>query len=250
MKIKLIKNWLITGDCHGNIFKFKTIDKKIYKPNETAIICLGDMGINYYLNGNDKKIKEKLKRIGFTYYIVRGNHEERPSNIETMNKIYDENVNGYIYMEEQFPNIHYFMDGGDMYVINNKKCLIVPGAYSIDKYYRLENGYKWFKDEQLNEVEKEELKQKITEEYDYILSHTCPISFQFYIKDLFLGCVDNSTIDNSTEFFLQEIYDNYEHKPYVYFGHYHDDRNVASIATMLYNKIIPFENKINYGGII
>ena len=51
----MIKNFLIAGDQHGNFNDLIwNIDTDVYNPKETAIIVLGDAGINYYLNGKDK----------------------------------------------------------------------------------------------------------------------------------------------------------------------------------------------------
>ena len=55
-----------------------------YEPAETALIILGDAGINFYLNKTDKKNKKIINNTGYIIYCVRGNHEERPENIETM----------------------------------------------------------------------------------------------------------------------------------------------------------------------
>ena len=80
----MIKNVLITGDTHGRVVeRVQNIarDYPNYKPNETAIIILGDAGINFYLNKSDKKNKYRINNLGYTIYCVRGNHEEHPGNI-------------------------------------------------------------------------------------------------------------------------------------------------------------------------
>lgn len=47
------------------------------------LIVLGDVGINYYLNEEDRNYKEYLKKLNLKLFCVRGNHEERPENIST-----------------------------------------------------------------------------------------------------------------------------------------------------------------------
>lgn len=47
------------------------------------LIILGDVGINYYLNEKDKKLKEQLKNYNIKLFCVQENHEERPKNIST-----------------------------------------------------------------------------------------------------------------------------------------------------------------------
>lgn len=31
---------------------------------------------------------------------------------------------------------------GDIFEINGKQCIVIGGAYSVDKFYRLHNGWK------------------------------------------------------------------------------------------------------------
>ena len=51
------------------------------------LIILGDVGINYYLNEKDKKLKEQLKNYNIKLFCVQENHEERPENISTYKEI-------------------------------------------------------------------------------------------------------------------------------------------------------------------
>ena len=37
---------------------------------------------------------------------------------------------------------------GDIFEINGKQCIVIGGAYSVDKFYRLHNGWKQWPDEQ------------------------------------------------------------------------------------------------------
>ena len=45
----------ITGDTHRDFYRLNIINKN----ENDMLIILGDVGINYYLNKDDKKIKEK-----------------------------------------------------------------------------------------------------------------------------------------------------------------------------------------------
>lgn len=251
----VIKKWFITGDTHGaqDLCNRQRIMKKKYpnlNPAETGIIILGDAGINYHgetLGGNyDAKDKEAVNKYGYQLYILRGNHELRPSTLSTIKLKEDEEVNGSVYYEEEYPNIHYFLDGGGCYVIDDNAIFVIPGAFSVDKNFRLATGRKWFRDEQLTEEEKERLFWELQMIYDsgvnlpIILSHTCPYKWEKYIKYLFLNEIDQSLVDKKTEIFLDKILDNMFYKHW-YFGHFHDDKDFYSIAaTMLYQKIIPF----------
>jgi 3-oxoacid CoA-transferase subunit A len=95
------------------------------------LIILGDAGFNFYLNKTDWKLKRNTNNTGYTIYCVRGNHEERPENLK-IPLVYDEEVNGLVYCEKEFPNIKYFVDGSS-YDIKGYSVLTIGGAYSVDK---------------------------------------------------------------------------------------------------------------------
>ena len=110
-----VKTWIVTGDTHGRVEERLRQIAAAYpdlKPTETGVIILGDVGLNYYLNDKEKKVKRDLHRIGFQLYCLHGNHEERPDNLINMVRTYDSNVGGEILVEQGYPLIKYFLDGG------------------------------------------------------------------------------------------------------------------------------------------
>lgn len=252
----MIKHWIITGDTHGRVQgRLEQIAEYHtgFKPEETGIIILGDAGINFYLNKTDRKNKTMLSHSPYTIYCVRGNHEERPENISSMIIKYDKDVHGDVYLEEEFPNIRYFMDGGE-YIINDKTCLVLGGAYSIDKWHRLKQISEpgawcgWFKDEQLSEEERAIILKKINDKhYNFIFSHTCPRSLE--PKDLFLEFVDQSTVDKTMEDWLEKV-KNSVHWNVWCFGHFHADRIETECVEQFYRYFEPMNNIWNrwYGG--
>lgn len=216
----MIKTWLITGDTHADNRRFESI-KDDYTPSETAIIILGDSGVNFFRNKRDIRTKEELKNYGFRFYMVRGNHDSRPEDVPDMIEIYDQNVKNFIYMEPEYPSIRYFKDGG-IYEINGLKTLIIGGAYSVDKYYRLEMHWTWHENEQLTLEEMKNIQNKIYgENFDLVLTHTCPLSWQ--PTDLFLIGLDQNTVDNFMERTFDDIRKKINWKVWL-FGHYHADR--------------------------
>lgn len=236
----MFKRIFCIADIHGSYIPIENFwnrhkEKINFSPQTDCIILLGDAGLNYYLNKNDKKFKYELGKYPFTYFCIRGNHEERPSIIasqkvkEWQTETFFENI---IYVEKDYPYIKYALDNIQIYnisylntdnIIKKYKTLIIPGAYSIDKYYRIKNGWNWFKFEQLSKEEQEEGRKLIQKnpEFDIVLSHTCPISYE--PTDLFLPFIDQSTVDRSMEQFLEEIEYNIEYKLYL-FGHFHNLR--------------------------
>lgn len=244
-----IKNWIITGDTHGGvatISRVGNIDRNMRCiPAETAIIILGDAGLNYFLNNTDKKYKKLLNSQDYHIYCVRGNHEERPENIPGMILVEDENVDNAVWMQEEFPNIRYFVDGNE-YTIGGHSALVLGGAYSIDKWYRLARaGYSpaeaetanpkkcgWFKDEQLTLQEMSDIWDKICgKRYDFIFTHTCPLSWE--PTDLFLRGVDQSQVDKSMELWLDKVQQAVDWRVWL-FGHYHADRVERPCVEQMY----------------
>ncbi len=233
-----IKNWLITGDTHGrNCDRLRSIKENMpeYVPAETAVIILGDCGFNYYLDSSDRRHKKEASKYGYTIYCVRGNHEARPSEKLGMKLVNDDNVGGPVWVEEQFPLIHYFTDWG-IYNINGLKTLVIGGSYSVDKWYRLQNGWRWFEDEQLSFAEMAECEQAVTgQNFDLVLAHTCPLSLQ--PTDLFLRGLDQSTVDNSMEVWMEDLLRNKITWKLFLFGHYHADRVEYPHVEMFYQEI-------------
>ena len=225
----MIKNWLVTGDTHGQVMtRLMNIGTTDYPPEETALIILGDAGFNFYLNKTDWKLKRNTNNTGYTIYCVRGNHEERPS---ICAKKYpdkwhiEEFWDNIVYVENDYPNIKYALDEAAIYNIPYfYKALVIPGAYSVDKYYRLKNNWSWFENEQLNEQERENCLRLIEKnpKIDFVFSHTCPIMFE--PTDLFLSCVDQSMVDKSMERLLGEVECNLSYHAWIW-GHYHAFRD-------------------------
>jgi 3-oxoacid CoA-transferase subunit A len=221
----MIKHVLITGDCHGKVdTRLAQIKDTMpeYDPSETAVIILGDVGFQYYKNKKDWKLKHNAAQFGYTLYCLRGNHEDRIENNKEAHRIYDAEVKGYVWVEDEFPNIKYFDDDVSEYIINGKKVLTIPGAYSVDKWYRLQNNWMWFADEQLTAQEQVFAEVFFSgRHYDFVFSHTCPISWE--PSDLFLSMIDQSTVDKTMEVWMDKFKDMIGWNCWC-FAHYHTDR--------------------------
>lgn len=235
---------IVCGDIHGQTAPVENIWRRLNKEVDESdvLILLGDCGLNYFFNYRDDNTKKKLKKFGFTYFCIRGNHEERPENCaaaapENWHK--EEFFGNEVWVQNKYPYIKYALDQVAEYNIDGKSTLVVPGAYSVDKEYRLRQGWSWFPQEQLSWEEQEDGLKNLKSHYDYILSHTCPQGFLPYIQDLFLSVVDQSSVDKTTENYLQTIAErvNWDH---WYFGHYHDNRDIGAFnTTMLMHQELP-----------
>ena len=72
---------------------------------------------------------------------------------------------------------------------------------------------------------------------DIVLSHTCP--YKYLPREMFLGGIDQSTVDYSTEHFLNEIENTVDYNLW-YCGHYHTDKKIDKMIFM-FHKIEEFK---------
>lgn len=228
--------WYITGDTHGVYTRFTNMDE--YKTDERiGVIILGDCAVNWTLKPeHDSGLKRQLtkKFSNFEWFFLRGNHDARPERVPTMCKMWNDDVTGMVYQEPKYPNLHYFIDG-ETYHINGYRVLTIGGAYSVDKYYRLERGAIWHEDEQLSPIERRTIKLAVSgEHFDFVLTHTAPICWE--PTDVFLSVIDQSTVDKSTELWLDEIRQSITYKIWL-FGHFHRDRLERPGVQMMYQDI-------------
>lgn len=227
----------ITGDIHGDITRIKNIEKFCIS-NETSendcIILLGDVGINYHGDFRDKIRKELMSKIPITFVCIRGNHEMRPEKIHTyQEKPFFDDI---VYYEPEYSNILFLKDGHN-YTIGEHNYFVLGGAYSVDKFYRLEKGYNWFSDEQLDEKERNSIDNFLTtnNNFDIILSHTCPDEWQ--PTELFLSYIDQSKVDKTIEKWLSQVKSKIKYNKW-YFGHFHGEKiNNEDNFEMLYREI-------------
>lgn len=242
----------IMGDIHGSFkpirdFHMRHNTNKEYNIADKTIILLGDAGLNFFFNYRDEEFKRKLGRYPFTYFVVRGNHEERPSICveKTPDKWHREPFwGGQVWVENDYPYIKYAEDFVSFYYIPSwidymppenpldddievqkyYKTLVIPGAYSVDKYKRLEMGWSWFPQEQLSEDERLAGLALIEQQgwnCDLVLSHTCPVCYE--PTDLFLPIVDQSTVEKDMEKYLGQIECQLDYSVHLW-GHYHQYR--------------------------
>lgn len=259
----------ITGDIHGDpnqIVNFCIIHQLT---SDDTVVMLGDVCLNYWYSKRDAQAKRKLRKTGVTFLCIHGNHEARPSTISSYKT--KEWNGGTVWYEEEYPNILFAKDG-DIFELDGKKCLVLGGAYSVDKYYRfhrylsyceniddydmetitavrdiifgvnvtddilkkvneaIDNSdgkeFKWWKDEQPSEDIKAYVEENINKhngKVDFVFSHTCPA--KYIPTEMFLDGLNQATVDNSTEKWLDKIEDNLTYKRW-YCGHWHTNKTI------------------------
>lgn len=212
----------ITGDIHGDITRIEDFCNRLdgMLSSNDVMIILGDCGFNYYLNKRDSKLKEKANNLGIIIFCVKGNHELHPDMIPSYKT--KEWNGGTVYFEEKYPNLLFAKDG-EIYDFDEKKVFVMGGAYSVDKFYRIMRGWHWFDSEQPSEETKVygmKRLESVDWKVDIVLTHTAPLSAE--PRHLFLSMIDQSTVDKTTEIYLQEISEKLDFQKW-YFGHFHGD---------------------------
>lgn len=212
----------LTGDIHGDPTQVELFCSKMQLTEKDTIIMLGDVGVNYYGGKRDRLPKRILSSLPVTFLCIHGNHEIRPQNIpEYKPTIWN---GGRVLVDEEHPNI-LFAEDGEVYDLDGKKALAIGGAYSVDKFYRLQRDFGWWADEQPSVETKRKIEAVLSarKDIDIILSHTCPK--KYIPTEMFLPMIDQSTVDNSTEEWLDTIEDAVEYKAW-YCGHWHTDKRI------------------------
>jgi len=197
---------------------------------DDMLIILGDVGLNYHNSISEMRHKENLEKyLPITLLCIHGNHERRPETIPSYKEA--ERFGGMVYAEPGLPSLLFAKDG-EVYNFGGKRCIVIGGAYSVDKHYRLSKNWGWFADEQPSEEIKARVEKRFDDEnwtVDIVLSHTCP--FKYIPREMFIAEIDQSSVDNSTEKWLDGIENRLNYNRW-YCGHYHTDKSIDKMRFM------------------
>ena len=219
----------VTGDTHREFSRFGRLDLT----EDDLIIVLGDVCINYYLDSSDDSVKKKLNKYPCRFFFVRGNHEERPENISSYSLNHVEGiVTGEVFTEKKYPKLMFATEG--LCEIGGNRCFVTNGAYSVDKYYRLEKGYSWFPDEELTDAEMAETLAKAEQagKVDYVFSHTCPEKYM--PRFMFLDGIDKSKVSHRMEIFYDQLEETLDYGRW-WCGHFHTDWSIDKMRFIYYD---------------
>ena len=150
----------ITGDIHGSLEPIYDLFDRFSPSENDIVVILGDVGINYTGTLQDIGMKRAMSRLRSTFFCIHGNHENRPQNIASYKE--KEWNGGRVMYEDDFPSILFPIDG-EIFELEGKKCIVIGGAYSVDKFYRLSRGMKWWPDEQPSPEIKEYVEKQLDE---------------------------------------------------------------------------------------
>lgn len=219
----------ITGDTHGDFDRIVRFCEKMQTSRDDVMIILGDAGFNYYGGWRDERQKKRMACLPITIFCIHGNHEMRPESLPGYRE--QQWHGGTAYAEDAYPNLLFAKDG-EVYDLDGKKALVIGGAYSVDKHYRLSRGWSWWPDEQPSQEIKERVEQtleRIGWQVDIVLTHTVPLHYE--PREVFLPFIDQSEVDKSTEAWLGGIEARLFYSRW-YCGHYHVSKTVDKLVFM------------------
>lgn len=236
-----------TGDKHGDYSSIKLFCESHDVGKDAGgdyMVVLGDNGVNYFGGKKDRRLKAELAALPITFFMVRGNHDQRPSLKSCREEDYTSDyVSGPVLVEDEFPNILYAKDGG-MYDFGGTSVMVIGGAYSVDKFLRLErqaqgfSQYRWFPDEQLTKAEMDSILETArAQRPDVILSHTCPYSMIPW--DRCISNVYGGPPDYTMEHWMDEV-NRAAGEPEWFCGHWHIDRRVPPNIRFMYYDFLEF----------
>lgn len=219
-----------SGDLHGSNVEIELFCRHKQMSRKDTFILLGDVGTNYYGGKRDRMYKASFGPLPPTFLCIHGNHEMRPEHIESYKQ--KEWNGGIVWYEEEHPYLLFAKDG-EIYDIEGVKHLVIGGAYSVDKHYRLQRGYNWWPDEQPSDEIKRYVERQVAHKaVDVVLSHTCP--FKYEPTEAFLPGIDQSSVDSSTEHWLDTIEETVKYKAWLC-GHWHINKRVDRIHFLFHD---------------
>jgi len=217
----------ITGDTHGDVSRFISIQNQYGLTEKDTLIVAGDFGCIFGHPIRDEEKLDALANLPFTILFLDGNHECFP-------KI-------YAYPEERWnggrvhrirPNILHLMRG-QVFEIDGVSIFTMGGGYSIDKMYRI-SGISWWEEEMPNDAEYAEARENLKKNgnaVDIIISHAAPDeAMQMFVQT---GQISHRYIQEmELNLFLEEVRQTIRHCHY--FGHMHIDQQISENMTALY----------------
>ena len=243
----------VTGDTHGDGIDLAERMRHARMRQGSTIIIAGDAGVAYGNWKSNTMLRAAEAKPGIGIIVMRGNHDVRywrnamryDGELRPGWHLTEPDRHGSsLLYNDRFPNVLYVRDDGGLYDINGTSILFIPGAYSIDQQWRIDNGQPYEEEEQLTEREMERLTTiaEGTHERITVISHTCPQAWEDEVSATFASGIDQASVDKTMERWMNGIWDAVRDKcDGWYFGHYHADMDIEQtngIARMLYHDVV------------
>ena len=221
----------VRGDTHGEFAGVAAFCAWNETTPEDILIILGDAGINGAEKKRDEQVKRFLADLPVTLFCVHGNHDRRPETVSSYREIRWKG--GICFREERYPNLLFARDG-EIFDLEGSRSLVIGGAASSDKYYRLARGLPWWEDEKPSKEIKRRTEANLSAHgwtVDQVFSHTLPLQ---YIPSVRLEEYRKTgNPDLSAERWLGKLEERMQYKKW-YSGHWHMDAQINEKVEVLY----------------
>lgn len=233
----------VTGDTHGNQYKWVEQIGAVLSNNDMILIC-GDFGVGFWDGRywSEEMFYDFLSEQEYIVLFIDGNHE----NFDKLNSYPVEMwCGGKVHKLRE--NVIHLMRG-EVYNIDGNSIFVMGGGYSLDKYHRIK-GVSWWPQEMPSEKEYQNARsnlERVNYQVDYIITHTAPSETIYYLSTYSSFGINNKVTEELplTSFF-DEVSSKVQYK-YWYFGHLHVDQEIwrnqiaifSSIRELIYGKII------------
>ena len=154
----------------------------------------------------------------FKILAVMGNHD----NYDIIEKLPEVEMFGAKVLKVS-DNVFY-LKRGEVYIIEDKRFLVLGGAMSDDKAWRKAHE-SWWEQEEWSEEEKETCLAKIKENnnFDYVLSHTGPSVGIALTDDYFCNEENQKQLHRDSNAVFNDKIDSLISYKKWFFGHWHSD---------------------------
>lgn len=227
----------VTGDYHGGE-RFRLTEEawpEGYRlTGDDIVVVAGDFGLPWFFSDREKGEIEWLESRPWTTVFIDGNHEnfgyweERPA---------EEWRGGRVQRLREGSRIRRLMRG-QVYDLDGFSVFTMGGATSVDRAWRVP-GISWWPQELPDECDFSEADTALAERgwrVDYVVTHACSTRMlprALYPDDAFR----HPDSDRLTDY-LDTLEDRLEFGRW-YCGHYHVNRDLDDLHTVLYDRIVP-----------
>ena len=229
----------VTGDIHGNQFKWLEQIDPVLKEGDIIIVC-GDFGIGFFQQkySSEESFYDFISVQPYTVLFVDGNHE----NFELLDDYPVSRWHGgkVHFIKESV--IHLMRE--QIYTIDGKTFFTFGGGYSCDIETRVEHRSWWQQELPTTQEWNEALNNLLQYNFhvDYIITHDCP----FHIKELLhtrtIPCnLNDYTLPHLRN--IDEVMDDIEQQVTYklwFSGHLHIDQTIYK-HVILFNTIYCLE---------
>ena len=230
----------ITGDTHNteDMSNLSSKNMKLCCMEQNAdfnaitiAIVLGDFGLPWSsecaidedgihpTDHTDRYLLKWYNQKPFKILAVLGNHD----NYDIIEKLPEVEMFGAKVLKIS-DNVFY-LKRGEIYLIEDKRFLVLGGAMSDDKVWRKPHE-SWWEQEEWNEKEKNacfDKIKKIEAKFDYVLSHTGPSAGIAFTDDFFCNEENLKQLHRDSNVVFNDKIDSIISYKKWFFGHWHSD---------------------------